>query len=259
MPGRFMPLLISGGLLALSASIAGADVSLDLSPVRIEVKADAGAEYTHSIQVQNTGSDSMRVRVSIEDWKLDLEGTPVFLPAGTMPRTASGWITAAPGDFLLDPGQTQFVRFTLKVPEGVPPAGYWSSLVVESIPIDRSSVPGHRMFLRGRIGCMLYVSVGTPARSAEITSLTTVRKSGRTWIEMDIDNPGLDFVRLSGEVTGLSGDDIVSLARVPDVPVLPGSRRHVEILIPENLSQRDDVARVTLDLDGVGPVLAGKK
>src|SRR5215510_1544010 len=112
-------------LLLLVSAPAWADMSIDVSPVRTHVTLHAGDEYTNSVRVQNSGLEPIRLRSYLEDWTLDEAGTPIFKPAGTERRTASLWIEAAPSDFLLEPGETKFVRFTAKVPENTPDGGYY--------------------------------------------------------------------------------------------------------------------------------------
>ncbi|HET9234488.1 MAG TPA: hypothetical protein VFP10_10135, partial [Candidatus Eisenbacteria bacterium] len=130
---------------------ARADLSLDVSPIRIHVSLHAGDEYTNSVRVQNSGLEPVRLRAYLQDWSLDEGGTPFFHPAGTEKRTASLWIEAAPSDFLLEPGETKFVRFTAKVPGGAVDGGYYGSLILESLPLDRSVQGAMHMFVQGRI------------------------------------------------------------------------------------------------------------
>ena len=42
------------------------------------------------------------------------------------------------------------------------------------------------MFIQGSVACMLYVRVGMPTRSAQLTSLEAVEREGRRLIRMQI-------------------------------------------------------------------------
>lgn len=245
------------GALAVSTP-ALADMSLDVSPIRVQVRLQAGEEYTNAIRVLNSGKEPIRLRAYVEDWYLDEVGTPIFRPAGSLERTSSIWIDAAPRDFLIEPGETKFVRYTVTVPRDIRDGGYHGALLLESLPLDRSQQNAMQMFVQGRVACMMYVSVGDPRKSAHITSLTTVRKGNQNLLRMQIENDGEDFIRLDGGMEVLSnGEAIGNMVQLPDVPVLPGTRRLVELELSPDQMRVHAMARVTIDLDGIG-VLRGE-
>ena len=248
--------LLGAGLgLAGPATSAWADMSLDVSPIRVQVRVNAGDEYTNALRVLNSGQEPIRLRAYVEDWTLDEVGTPVFRTAGTETRSASIWMEAAPADFLLEPGETKFVRFTARVPDGIPDGGYHSSLLLESLPLDRTQEGVMRMFVQGRVACMIYVTVGNPRRAAEITSLTPIRRGDKHYVRLTVANTGDDTVRLAGDLKLFEGMDPRGEAvPLPDVPVLPGGRRRVDLEVPVEFAARV-MARLTIDIDGVGVLL----
>jgi len=241
-----------------STEPACAEMSLDVSPIRVTVRMEAGEEYTNALRVLNSGEEPVRLRAYLEDWYLDEVGTPIFLPTGTLDRTASLWVDAAPVDFLLEPGQTEFVRFTIKVPKEVVEAGYHGTILLETLPLNRAESGQMQMFVQGRIACMMYVTVGNPNKAAAITELTTVRREGKNYLRLQVANTGDDFVRLAGDMTIRRGDDTVGEGtELPDVPILPKSRRWIEVeLSPEHMVA-DLMARINIDIADVG-ILIGE-
>ena len=254
-----MKILITLAALATGlAGIASADMTLDVSPIRVSIQVESGEEYTNAVRVLNAGKEPVRLKASVEDWYLDEIGTPIFRPAGTLEKTASLWVDASPSDFLLEPGQTKFVRYTVKVPAGTKSAGYHGTLLLATLPLDRSTFGAKQMFVQGRIACMMYVTVGDPERSAQIRSLATVQRGDKHFLRMQVENTGLGFVRLSGDMKVLgSGEQIGDLVLVPDVPVLPGSHRYVELELDPNTMVANAIAQITIDLPGIG-VLMGE-
>ena len=234
---------------------AAADMSIDVSPVRTHVTLHAGDEYTNSVRVQNSGLEPIRLRSYLQDWTMDEAGTPIFKQVGTERRTASLWIEAAPSDFLLEPGETKFVRFTAKVPEGTVDGGYYGSLILESLPLDRSVQGSMHMFVQGRVATMIYLTVGSPRRAAQITSLMPVKKGDKRYMRLTVMNTGEDVVRLNGDVSVLSdGNTKGNPIELPDVPVLPESKRYVDLDLAGNWSMHD-LAHVRIDLDGIGQLV----
>ncbi len=238
------------------AGMARANLSIDVSPVRFELQAEPGSEYTNAVQVQNNGTEAVRLRAYVEDWHLDQEGTPLFEPAGTTLASAAPWISFAPRDFLVEPGQTQVVRFTVLVPERAVAHGFRAALLLESVPLNRAKSTGRLMHVRGRVACMLYITVGRPALSAEITSLSVVTKGDRPCLRMRVHNTGDAHFRLAGDVAYLVGEcALCAPGKLPDVPVLPGSSRWVDIEIPEGGLVPEALARVTVDLADFGRLI----
>ena len=250
---RHKPIILAlAGLLAVTTP-ALADMSLDVSPIRVQARLEAGEEYTNAIRVLNSGKEPIRLRAYVEDWYLDDVGTPIFRPAGTLEKTSSIWIDAAPRDFLIEPGQTKFVRYTVTVPPDIADGGYHGALLLESLPLDRSQKNAMQMFVQGRVACMMYVSVGNPRKSARITSLAAVRKGDQNLLRVQVENDGEDFIRLDGGMELLSGGEVVGdTVELPDVPVLPGTRRVVDLQLGADQVHSHVLARVTIDLDGVG-------
>jgi hypothetical protein len=248
--------LIIALMLFAAASVASADMSMDVTPLRIRVLVDPGEEYTNAVQVTNSGEEPLRLRAYLEDWYLDEVGTPVFRPAGSLNRTASFWVETAPSDLLLRPGETEYVRFTVRVPEGMEEGGFHTSLLLESLPVNRAEKGGRQVFVQGRVACMVYVTVGNPHRSAEITDLASEDREGKRWIRLRVANTGEDFIRLAGDLNILAGrTNLGEPIQVPDVPVLPGAARWVEIEIPADQFAENATARVTIELDGIGTLV----
>ncbi len=240
------------------AGSARADLSIDVSPIRIEVRAKPGSEYTDAVRVQNTGDEPVRLKAYVEDWTLSQAGMPLFRPAGTISRSATSWIAWAPADFLIEPGQAEYVRFTLDVPPDTRAGGFHGALILESLPFSQGEPQRRAMFIRGRMAVMLYVAIGNPRREARIVSLSPVVREEGPCLRLEIQNTGEDFVRLAGDVVYFVDDPEMPMterAELPDVPVLPGSSRTVEIEIPRAGWRDDALARVTLDLDGIGQLI----
>jgi len=249
-------------LLFVLAAVAGlsapafADLSIDVSPLRLHVHAKPGDEYTDAVRVVNSGEEPVRLRAYVEDWYLDEVGTPVFRPAGTLQGTASLWVDAAPSDLLIGPGETEFVRYTIRIPEDVVEGGYHGSLLLESLPLNRAEQHTRQMFIQGRIACMLYVTVGDPARSAAITALVPTERNGKHLVRLQVENTGQDFIRLAGNLNCMEAEEVLGEPlRLPDVPVLPGAKRWVELEIPADQYRAEALARVTVELEGIGDLV----
>jgi P pilus assembly chaperone PapD len=106
--------------LVLSASSAAAQISVEVSPLRVELTAGPGSTSTQPIVLTNAGKDPVRVRARLTDWDLSRDGAPQFegaVPDG--PFSATSWMRLAPPEIVIEPGKEAVVRFSLAVPAGV--------------------------------------------------------------------------------------------------------------------------------------------
>ena len=113
---RYAVVLISVAVCLLGAAQAKAQMSLMVSPIRVEHQVKPGTEETNVIQVVNTSSEPTRISVHLEDWTMDRKGNVTLSIAGSDPGSCADWLQLNPTDFRLDPGQTRQVRYSMTVP-----------------------------------------------------------------------------------------------------------------------------------------------
>ena len=235
------------------AGQATADISLDVTPMRVQLHVMPGAEFTDAVEITNVGDEPVRIQAELEDWFLNEVGTPLYQNAGSLEATASFWVEIAPKDFLIEPGETEFVRFTTRIPEMVNDGGYHCAIVISNKPIITPDPASRTVSVRGRIATMIYVTVGHPKKSARIENMVAVPgPKGEPRVRLEIENDGRDFLRLAGDLRLYAGDKAVSASiLLPDVPILPGTRRILELDLPRGVAP-GMLARATIELDGIG-------
>lgn len=211
---------------------AAAQTSVEVTPLRLELKALPGAATTQSITVSNTGKEAVRVRATISDWHLSHDGSPQFVEAPDRKFSASEWMRVAPPEIVVDAGKEATVRFTLTVPAGVSAAGYRTSVLFEFSPPGASPIPKPReVTFRSRIATLIYANVGEPPTAVELTDLRTRAQTAQpTQIIAILKNTGQRTVRTRGTLTLYDKTNaVIGQTTVPDVPVLPESEREVAI------------------------------
>ena len=218
--------------LLLPAVPAAAQSSVEVSPLRVELKAAPGASTTQAITVSNTGAAAMRVRATVSDWHLSRDGAPQFVDAATAKYSATAWVRVAPPEIVVDAGKEATVRFTLTVPDGTTPAGYRTGILFEFSPAAAPPAGrGREVQFRSRIATLIYANVGEPAASIELIDLQTRVPAGQpAQVIAVLKNSGTRTVRTRGTLmvydkTGA----VISQSVVPDVPLLPESERELTI------------------------------
>lgn len=263
---RALTLLAISVACGAAATPAVAQVSVEVSPLRVELKVGAGGTHTQLVQLRNDGSEPLRVHARIDDWYLSRDGTPQFKPVDpNEPFSAAAWVRLNPAEQVLAPRVNATLRFTTNVPAGTADGGYRTAIMFEFDPpgTDPSGRPRDVRF-KSRIATVLYVTVGKPAIAVELTDLQVRTATGQLpQIVATLKNGGRASVRTKGAVAiyETAGNTRVRQLTVPEVPVLPTSEREVAIW---TAGDRDDPLgpgeyRVEIRIDvGLPELLVGE-
>ena len=238
-----LPAVVLTAMVLAAVSPAQAQLAMSLSPVRVEHAIPPGELWTDIVTVENVSDSPLRARVTVADWYLERNGTPVFVKRGTRPGLSmSDWIDVNPTEFEIGHGETQVVRYTLNVPAGLADASYRTAVLVESLP-DFAATPDRNVaYLTARIGVIIYNRVGTEAPQAQVVGQEVVsdpEMPNSKAVKLTIRNPGMVNVRLSGESQILTPDGrVLQVVEIPDGVVLPQSEREVLLRLEEPISHR---------------------
>lgn len=217
--------------LALAGPVS-AQTSIEASPLRVEIQAAPGGTHTQAISITNPGTRRARIRTTLADWHLTRDGAPQFeAPVPGRAYAAASWIRFAPPEFTLDPGQRGIVRFTLNVPADAQAGGYRTGLLFEIMPeASANAGPARQVVIRSRIATLIYVNVGQPPASIDMTNLEVRGEADQTQIVAALKNTSRRTVRTKGSliVSDSRGVPVAQIV-VPDVPVLPESERELAI------------------------------
>jgi hypothetical protein len=234
-----------GLALTLSVVEARAQVSIEASPLRVEMQALPGASNTQAVTLTNVGKEPVRVRTSLSDWHLSRDGSPQFEePTAGRPYAAASWVRFAPPEFLIEGGGQGTVRFTVTVPPDVDAGGYRTGLLFDFSPNEKDAAArAKRVTVKSRIATLVYVHVARrpegstsgpgvhPTASVELLNLTVRPTPEETQIVATVKNTSRRSVRTKGSVVvyDRNGTAVREL-QIPDVPVLPESER--EVIVP---------------------------
>ena len=256
-------LALTGGIL-LGGAPAAAQTSVEVTPLRLELKAAPGGATTQAITVSNSGKEPVRVRASVSDWHLSRDGSPQFVDATDPKYSATSWVRLAPPEIVVDAGKEATVRFTLTVPAGATPAGYRTGILFEFGPATGSPIPKPReVAFKSRIATLIYANVGEPPAAVELTDLRTrVLPEQPAQIIAVLKNTGQRTVRTRGTLTLYDKTNaVISQTVVPDVPLLPESEREVAIpaINPDKPKPPPGEYRVEIKIDvGLPALIVGE-
>lgn len=236
-------------LLALSALGLKAQIFFGITPIRVELKAKPGSQITDIFQVRNNSSQPVRIRVYVENWQMEENGTPLFIGPQPTSYSCRDWIKVNPPDFRLKPGEIRTVRFTISVPQETEPAGYHAAVSFENVAESPAEIKQSRVGFIGKIAAAVYVVVGNVEAQGSIEDVIFETKEETQFIKLKISNQGKTHFRLKGEINlrTYNGKKVATLL-IPDEPILPESERFVWIQLKEKLTAGNYKAEVQLDI-----------
>lgn len=237
------------GLLAFLALSSKAQIFFGITPIRVELKAKPGSQITDIFQVRNNSSQPVRIKVYVENWQMQADGTPLFIGQQPTNYSCRDWIKVNPPDFRLKPGEIRAVRFTVSVPQEAEPAGYHAAVSFENVLEEPAETKQSRVGFIGKIAAAVYVVVGNVEPQGTIEDIIFETKGESHIIKLKISNQGKTHFRLKGEVALRTSDGKkVTTLLIPDEPVLPESDRFVSIELKEKLLAGNYKAEVKLDI-----------
>jgi len=228
--------IILGAFLICGRVLSG-QVGLGLTPMRLELRAQAGQQTSGALVLSSDSGDKIRVRAAILDFLIDQNQTPQF--EGKLESESSfscrEWLSVNPMETEVAPGSQVNVRYTVRVPGTADsPRGYHCAVGFTTLPTD-SQMEKSGIRAAVQVVAAFYVTLGNPGIEGGVKELKLVREAngGKTrWIgEVVLNNFSLTHFRPVGELSILDGNGAVleSVAFTP-FPTLP--KREQRYIIP---------------------------
>ncbi len=245
-------------LLPVSA-LAGA---IAVSPPRLDITL-TGSQAAEAVKVVNLGERPLRIKVSVAHWRLD-EQNRIELIAPT-PQSADQWLLITPLEFVIEPGKFQTLRILVR-PRVAPEAGEHRAMIfLDEQPPEAKEFATLNL---ARIGVGVYVLVPPVERKAVFhcadagffqkpMALLDLESVGNAHVRPAVQfivwpkdvfpgKPGTVKVQETPTSPVVTPVGAVTAGLVPDIPVLPGTRRKIIFPLAESLP----AGEYWLDLSG---------
>jgi len=156
---RHRSIIILASLAALGAilqlAFAGTAAALTMSPIRFELAADPGGEVHGTIKLHNDDHTAHTYFITKSKFESSGEsGDPVLIPGAS--DGLPSWITIA-DRVDVGPLAYQELPFTIKVPAGAEPGGYFAALLASTVPPQAGQQP--TVVLKSDVGTLLLLTV----------------------------------------------------------------------------------------------------
>jgi hypothetical protein len=156
-------ILVFAAVLTLAGgSASAAPQVITMTPTSLDRIMQPGSTYTGSFQILNQGKSDYTFRVYAAPYSVKGEDyTPDFTPLPNAPDVVS-WIKFSANTVHMNPGQTSTINYTVAMPQGTPPGGYYAAAFAET----RLAPKANSVVLNERVGEIFYLQAAGPITRA---------------------------------------------------------------------------------------------
>lgn len=223
----------------LSALLVAAPAQAQFGAYPVIMNFGAGAPATQTLTLLSEDDEPVTLRLYLGDFEQMPEGTHEFGQLGAHPMSCSGRLRISPESVTLDPGQEAEVQVT--VDHGPDPC--WSAVFAER------ALPGEGVQVNYRIAIKVHGNPDVAIADARMVDVHVEPCEGGLEAVMTLDNTGVMNLRPEGslDIRTMTGEVERSLDILP-FSVLPGHRRIVRILLPDDLPPGAHLAIPIVDI-----------
>ncbi len=214
-------------LLCLPATVAAQGFSAFVSPPRFEARLTPGQPTRLIVEIQHVGTQPGAYRFYTNDWTLSPEHAVGFTDA-LVPGSCRPWVALERRELTLNPGNRYRYRFEITPPAHTPAGECRFALMIEGR--DAAQMQGPVPQVGGRIGVIVYASVGDAAPDLVVIGSRVVTRDGKPQALLDVRNNGLAHGRLDGVVDGTDASGQKIELAPADLPILPNETRSIALL-----------------------------
>lgn len=251
------------------AQVPAGAIQFGISPSLFQLTIGAQSK-TESFRVFNFGARPMKFRISVHNWDVDEAFNVQVIPPAE--QSLDQWIVINPVEFTVEPGKAQVVRFAIRPRVQPEPGEHRAIMYICETPIETAGQAQSNVV--GCIGAAVYGDYGEINRTGILNEVEIAPATNPVIVRFDISSEGNAHVRMDGqyaiwnasnypgpenttriedvqETEKLTALGIAEAGALPSLPVLPGTRRTMELYTSAVLPPGEYV----LDINGT---LSGK-
>jgi hypothetical protein len=201
-----------------------------VSPPRFELRAKPGDVLREVLEIGNDASVPDEFAVSTADWRLNDTGGVEF-DEPLQPGSCRPWVRIERHKVAMQPRAVRKYRFEIHVPADAAPQECRFAIMLQKAAPDATEVTaGNIQFpLEGRIGVIVYVSVGDVGPRLELQGVSLKEINGRLTPAATFRNTGKSHGRPEGVLEGRDASGKSYEFVVSPFPILPGETRSVAL------------------------------
>jgi fimbrial chaperone protein len=216
-------------LFLFSCTLHAQGFSALVSPPRVEATAKVGTTYRSVIEITNVSDATSHFNLYTADWTLDPNGSAIF-DNKLASNSCRPWVGIEAKEITVAARAKRRYRFEVAIPKDALARECRFAIMLEG---DPETVKGKvAVPVSGRIGVIVYLSVGELASNLKIEMATTKSIEGRKLPAFKVTNTGNAHTRLEGYAELVDAKNKKWTVVPESLPILPGETRLIA-LIPQ--------------------------
>lgn len=240
---------------AFCASAQGQGFAALVSPPRFELAAPPGKTLRSVVEVSNRSTAPARYLIHTADWTFS-EDFSVNFHEDLQPGSCRPWVAIERPEIVVPGGGTLRYRFEVAVPANAPAGECRFAVMIEGAEPSIARSQGLDMPVTGRIGVIVYLTIGEGTPELEVFGPEIATLNGRQIPTLRVHNSGTAHGRMTGFLTGKDAKGISYDFTPSDFPILPHEEREV-FLTPSTAT--DDHPTLTFPVTVKGTLEWGKQ
>ncbi|HQR52174.1 MAG TPA: hypothetical protein PLZ79_02810 [Burkholderiales bacterium] len=220
-------LALAATVLATAAQAQG--FAAVVSPPRFELAVKPGEIARQVVEISNVGVQSATFRVRTADWTLAPDGGVSFADALTA-GSCRPWVAIERKEIVIPGGGRYRYRFEVHPPADAAPGECRFAVMIEGDEQAVRTASGLTVPVSGRIGVIVYATVGEGAPNLEIVGATTADTDGQRAPVLKVRNMGNAHGRLAGFLSGVDAKGQRRDYAPSTLPILPGETRAIALV-----------------------------
>ena len=168
-----------------------------IRPSRFELFLKSRQRNIETIKIKNMGEKTLKLVATAKDWDIDSKGDLKLKEGETTPRSASNWIRFNPKKIKVEPGKTQFVRFSITVPPNVEPGEYRTTILLTAQ--KKFTSPKAQIQIQPQFATLVYTNIPEVIRKGEIKGVKIEVDKKNYYAKGNIYSKGNAHLRITGE------------------------------------------------------------
>jgi len=239
----------------LSPIVHGQGFAALVSPPRFELSAQPGKTVRTVIEVSNRSTAPARYLIHTADWTFSPDFSVTFQD-DLQPGSCRPWVAIERPEVVVPGGGTLRYRIEVAVPADARAGECRFAVMIEGAEPSIARSKGLDMPVTGRIGVIVYLTIGDGAPDLEVFGPKIATLNGQQIPTLIVHNSGNAHGRMTGFLTGKDAKGVTYDFTPSDFPILPHEQRDV-FLTPSTAT--DDHPALTFPVTVKGKLEWGKQ
>ena len=231
-------------LLLVPAAAGAQGFAALVSPPRFELSAKAGTKVSQVMEITNAGAQAAKYKLKTNDWTLADDGAVKFDDA-LMPGSCRPWVAIEKREITVGAGAKYRYRFEVTPPADAPAGECRFAIMVEGDEQPVQTPNGPSFPISGRLGVIVYVTVGDAQPKLEVTGVKVAPVNGVPVPVILVKNSGNAHGRVTGFLSGTDASGRKLEFTPSTLPILVGETRSIS-LVP--YGDKDEVVKIAFPI-----------